>query len=197
MKASRDNVLFIGDNSFWSDRAYEFLDCIFERVTAVFWDYGNPNIDVHRVVDEWSGDWIISFKSDLLLDQEVIEHAKNGAINFHPAPVNYRGIGGYHYAIDNHDAQYGVTCHHMDNEVNHGRIIKSVEFPLLEGETVEELRQRAANYCLTLLYDICSLVANKHVLPVSEMTWGSKLYTRAALQRYLESKNQDLPVCLK
>ncbi len=65
MKTSCDGVLFIGDNSFWSARANEFLKCIFEKVTTIFWDFGDPDCGIHRIMDEWSGDWIISFKSDL------------------------------------------------------------------------------------------------------------------------------------
>ena len=90
-------ILFVGDCSIWSSRAAEFLGTIFQTVTTIFWEHGMPPpIDI----GSWQGDWIISFKSDVILTSETIGNAKLGAINFHPAPPKYRGIGGYYYAVD-------------------------------------------------------------------------------------------------
>ncbi|MFM5338900.1 formyltransferase family protein [Aeromonas enteropelogenes] len=181
-----NEILFIGDHSFWSECAYEFLNLIFNRVTAIFWSYGEKKDAMHRIIYEWSGDWVISFKSDLILDKVILKHANKGAINFHPAPVKYRGIGGYYYAINDKDSKFGVTCHYIDDAIDHGTIIKSIEFMIIDGETVEELEKRTANYCLTLFYEICSLIAKGQALPVCGKKWEGKLYTRKMLKHYLD-----------
>jgi methionyl-tRNA formyltransferase len=153
----------------------------------VFWESGMPE---NPAIERWSGDWIISFKSDLILSETVLSRAKKSAINFHPSSTKYRGIGGYHYAIDNADASFGATCHHMNKNIDHGEIIKTVSFDICRNETHDILRQRTAVYCLTLLYEVCTIIADNCDMPRSNESWGEKLYTKMALQAYLKSKEK-------
>lgn len=185
MNKSKDSILFIGDCSFWSTQAHEFLSNTFDTVTEVFWESGMPK---NHKVDLWSGDWIISFKSDLILRERVICSAKKNAINFHPSPPKYRGIGGYQYAVDNRDECFGATCHYMDKDIDHGEIIKTITFEIAQNENPETLRQRTAAYCLALFYEICIRIGRNLQLPKSDTNWGEKLYTKKALANYLESK---------
>ncbi len=185
MKKAEDSILFIGDCSEWSRKAEDFLQHTFANVSSIFWENGMTAV---RGLEKWHGDWIISFKSDLLLKESFLQHARLGALNFHPSSTKYRGIGGYYYAIDNGDEEFGATCHHMDAKVDHGRIIKTLNFKLAPNESLELLRERTAAICLTLLYDICICIALKEKLPISDQCWGGPLYTKAALQAYLKNR---------
>jgi phosphoribosylglycinamide formyltransferase-1 len=185
MNKAPGSILFIGDCSFWSKQAYAFLENNFRMVTAVFWEDG---MSENPAIERWSGDWIISFKSDLILSETVLSMAKKGAINFHPSSTKYRGIGGYYYAIDNSDVSFGATCHHMNKNIDHGEIIKTVNFEILRNETHDILRQRTAVYCLTLLYEVCATIARDRDIPQSNESWGEKLYTKTDLRAYLKSK---------
>ncbi|ATA26057.1 hypothetical protein BIY26_19240 [Brenneria goodwinii] len=176
------DVLFIGDCSFWSEAACEFISSLFSRVTHVFWESG---MEEKPEVSAWRGDWIISFKSDLILPEHVLSHAGKGAINFHPSSPKYRGLGGYHYAIDNHDACFGATCHYMDKYIDHGQIIQTAEFRLSPTETPEMLRYRTAVHSLTLLYDICIKIYHDEPLPRASIGWGDRLFTDKKLKSYL------------
>jgi phosphoribosylglycinamide formyltransferase 1 len=189
MNKSKDSVLFISDCSFWSTQAHEFLSNTFQSVTDVFWESGMPK---SQKIDEWSGDWILCFKSDLILDERVICSAKKNAINFHPSSPKYRGIGGYQYAVDNHDEYFGATCHYIDKDIDHGEIIKTITFEIAQNENSETLRQRTAAYCLSLFYEICIKISKNLELPKSDVNWGSTLYTRKALTHYLENKRKIL-----
>lgn len=183
-------ILFIGDCSYWSTVANAFTLTTFSNVETVFWSDG---MAPRRNLSEWTGDWILSFKSDLVLPKAVIERARCGAINVHPAPPEYRGIGGYYYSAIEGDRRFGVTAHHMDERIDHGQIIMTRYFDLLPSDDEHSIREKAAVYCLTLFHDLLSLLAKGEPLPVSEEEWGERMYTKRELKEYLKQQNR-IPV---
>jgi methionyl-tRNA formyltransferase len=177
----RERVLFVGDNSPWSELAAEYLRRAFSDVEAVFWDYGDEPPDV---IKTWYGERIFCFKADLILDAHTLGQATKTAINFHPAIPKYRGIGGYDYVIHENGTEFGVTCHHIDLKIDFGRIIEVRRFPVLPAESVASLRDRAAAHCLLLFCEVVHLIERGAELPVSGERWGDKLYTRAMLDEF-------------
>ena len=179
---NESKVLFIADNSVFSKIAYDCVLSFFPSTRGVFWEYGNiyaPSLD------DWEGDWIISFKSDFVIPPQIFKKASKEAINFHPAPPKYRGIGGYYWAIHNADKMYGVTCHHIIKKIDFGRIIAVRYFHVLEGETPASLKIRTGVYCLGLLNEILELIIQRRDLPLSEESWEKKLYTYEDLRKLL------------
>jgi methionyl-tRNA formyltransferase len=182
MKKCSDSVLFIGDCSYWSTVANSFLISSFETVDSIFWESG---MAFQEFLHVWKGDWILSFKSDLLLDRDILGAARKGAVNFHPSPPKYRGIGGYFYAVENRDSVFGVTCHHMDGRIDHGTVIAVQYFKLLPSDEPATLRSKAAVYCVTLFNDIIAIISKNEPLPVSKEQWGDCLYTKKALKSFI------------
>lgn len=189
----QERILFIADNSVFSKIAYDSISGFFPSTRSIFWEYGNAHVPF---LDDWEGHWIISFKSDLVLPPRIFQKASKAAINFHPAPPKYRGIGGYYWAIQNADEMYGVTCHHIIEEIDFGRIIACRHFPILEGETPFTLKMRAGVYCLDLLNEILELIIQGKDLPLAQESWDRKLYTREdlknLLRHYRKSENLGL-----
>lgn len=187
---NKETVLFIADSSFFSKIASDCVAGFFPCTRSVFWEYGHSHTPC---LDDWEGDWIFSFKSDLVLPPRIFRKAAKAAINFHPGPPKYRGIGGYFWAIHNEDKMYGVTCHHIIEKIDYGPIIACRHFPVLEGETALTLKMRAGIYCLELLNDILEFIIQGKDLPLAGKTWGPKLYTRDdlknLLQHYYKSEN--------
>lgn len=179
----KESVLFIADNSSISKIAYDYVSAFFSSVKGIFWEYGNPHVPA---LDDWEGEWIISFKSDLVLPPKIFTRASKAAINFHPAPPKYRGIGGYFWALHNADKIYGVTCHHIIEEIDYGLIIAVRYFPILEGETPITLKMRAGVYCLSLLNEILEQILQEKELPSSKESWKKKLYTHEDLKNLLQ-----------
>ena len=176
-KIAPSEVLYIAENSPWGEIGYKTVAAAFRDVTPVLWSLGMQKPDLN----DWRGDWIISFKSDLILPASVIEKAEKGAINFHPAPPKYRGLGGYWWAVHNNDTSYGVTCHHMNERIDHGDIIKVDNFAIWRGETEKDLKHKAALYSLNLLNGILSdIVADKPLEPCG-IQWEPHLYTQKQL----------------
>lgn len=180
------SVLFIADTSHWSVLAGELVDKIFNDVQIVLWDYGTTK---PSGITNWSGDWIISFKSDLILEENILTRAKKGAINIHPATPLYRGIGGYHYAIENCDKEYGVTCHHIVRDIDAGPIISVKRFPIIYGESPDILKHRAGAFCIEILGEVVSRIVRGMTHPISTEEWSNELHTRAKLEKFLRTKS--------
>lgn len=167
-----ESFLYISENTAWAKAGAEVLKAKSTSVTSVFWTKGDEFPDS---VMNWSGDWIISFKSDLVLPKSVLDSAHRGSINFHPGPPHYRGLGSYRSAIINGDAEYGVTCHFMDDQIDHGPIISVKSFPVLGLMTELQIRCRAAIACLEQLDEISSVILAGDKLPTSTDKWKGLL----------------------
>jgi methionyl-tRNA formyltransferase len=188
-----DRVLITIDRTIWSEKAAELIRVIFQKPEIIYFDFGQQYPDQ---VESWKGDWLINFKSDILFSQKTLLSAVKGCINFHPAPPKYRGVGGYIYALQNKDENFGVTSHHMIEKIDAGSIIKTITFPILKGETDESLSNRTGAFLLTLFYYVIPYIAEGKDFPVSNKNWGEKLYTRKGLKLYKQEHNikSNLPL---
>lgn len=173
------SILFIGDKSNSSELAAKIMQQNFLEVSVILYNHGEPYPDN---INTWNGEWIVSYKSDLILSKNILKKASKGAINIHPAPPKYRGIGGYKYAIQNKDKKYGVTSHLMDTKIDHGKIILVKYFPIHEIKDPKLLKEVTAQYCIGMLQEIIGYVRNHRPLPVSKKKWGKKLYTYNTLK---------------
>ena len=182
----KSDVLFVAENSLWSNLAHQFAQTHFDSLVSVFWTYGDP---LPHEIATWSGRWILSFKSDLILPEQLLRQAEHGGINFHPGPPKYRGIGGHFWAIESCDVDFGVTCHHMIERVDFGPIIDVRRFSIVESDTPTSLKQRADAECLTQFFAITSMILDDRPLPISDANWGPHLYTRSELSCLLAKKS--------
>lgn len=170
-------VLYVTERSDWGELGFDTVSTAFRSVYPVFWSPGTSKPDLSG----WKGDWIISFKSDLILDRATLARASKGAINFHPSPPRYRGLGGYWWALHNGDDAFGVTCHYMNERIDHGEIITTKSFPIWRGDTVESLKHRAAVYSLALLNETLDAILSERSLAPCGAKWEEHLYTHKEL----------------
>lgn len=179
----RTKILLIADRSVWSDLAAQYLFATGADVVAERWEKGEQR----PRIENWRGDWLLSFKSDLILCDDELRRAEQSAINFHPAPPHYRGIGGYCYAAHNKETHFGVTCHHMVTTVDYGQIIEVTHFPIIKGESKNTLKQRAAAQLLVLFQNVVMTILHGGRLPASAEQWRGPLRTRRELEVFLEN----------
>lgn len=132
-------------------------------------------------IDHWHGDYIISYLSPFVIPQSVLDRAGRAAINFHPGPPNYPGVGCTNFAIYNRDVEFGVTCHRMAARVDTGPIIAVRRFPLYPDDTVLSLTQRCYVSILELFHEIIAFVLDDKPLPRSDETWQRKPHRRHEL----------------
>ncbi|KZZ76580.1 hypothetical protein A3766_13440 [Oleiphilus sp. HI0132] len=172
----QSKVLFLGKaDDIHTERALAYVSMAFGDVESYLGVWGEK---LPSTVDHWEGDLIISYLSRWVVPEWLIKRAKVAAINFHPAPPSYPGIGCNNFALYNDEAVYGITCHHMENTVDTGKIIAVKEFPLLPSDTVSTLLPRLYDHQLSLFYDVIGDALSKGEFQKSERKWERTPYTR-------------------
>ena len=124
---SPPSILFLGKaEDAGTQRALEHCHRLSANVEVHVGRWGDAFPSAAR---DWSGDLIISYLSRWVVPADVLGAARVAAINLHPAPPEYPGIGCINFALYDEVTQYGVTCHHMAPTVDTGPIIAVRRFP--------------------------------------------------------------------
>jgi len=163
-------ILFFGKAEDWScQRAAEYLCLHVTRSRIYFGKRG----DLFPAVDRGEDfDYVISYLSPWIIPEELLKRARCAAINFHPGPPEYPGIGCTNFAIYEGVAAFGVTCHHMASKVDTGPIIRVLRFPVYPTDTVLSLTQKCYGYIAYLFYEIADLIVGGKSLPESDERWS-------------------------
>jgi methionyl-tRNA formyltransferase len=177
-------VLFIGkEGDSYSKTAADFVQLHFRNAVIVFSKRTDP-FPGH--LHEWEGDLIISYLAQWIIPGSLLQKAKKAAINFHPGPPDYPGIGCTNFAVYNREKEFGITCHHMLAKVDSGSIIEVRRFPVFENDTVYSITQRCYTEILHLFYKLISDLLTNRSLPQSNETWTRMPYTRKQLNELCE-----------
>jgi methionyl-tRNA formyltransferase len=115
-----------------------------------------------------------------------LSRARYAAINFHPGPPEYPGIGCTNFAIYNGEKEFGITCHHMVAKVDSGSMVAVRRFPVFGTDTVYSITQRCYNEILHLFFELMSGILEGKALPQSSEAWKRKPYTRKQLNQLCE-----------
>ena len=126
-------------------------------------------------------DYVISYLCPLVVPRRVLDGARIAAINFHPGPPDYPGIGCTNFALYDGVASFGVTCHHMAPRVDTGAPIAVVRFPVSDVDTVHSLTQRCYVHIAQLFYEITDLILADKALPRCAESWTRPPILRAEL----------------
>lgn len=154
---------------------------ILERETNVTIRLGTRTDPFPTDVMDWRGDYLISYLSPWRIGRSLLEGATKLALNFHPGPPAYPGIGCTNFALYNEDDIYGVTCHHMAPSVDTGRIVAVRRFPILAHDTVLSLTERCHAAIFVLFAEMLDLVLRDQPLPDAGEDWTRPAYKRAEL----------------
>jgi methionyl-tRNA formyltransferase len=146
-------VLFIGfEDCEESILAFNFLNlCGFE--TTPVWAKQKRFSKLPLHVKEWSGDYLLHFRSYCILKKRLLDRVSIAAINFHPCSPKYPGAGGINWGLYNEDEHSGVTVHYMNEAVDNGKILKTYKVQIYPNDTVESLLSRVNLQQLNAFYD--------------------------------------------
>ena len=179
-------VLFIGkEGDSYSKTAADFIQLHFKNSLIIFSKRTDP---FPMYLHQWEGDLIISYLAQWILPDSILQKARKAAINFHPGPPDYPGIGCTNFAVYNKEKEFGITCHHMLAKVDSGSIISVRRFPVFENDTVYSITQRCYTEILHLFYELISDVFTGRPLPQSNEIWTRKPFTRKQLNDLCELK---------
>ncbi len=173
------NILFFGKkNNYLTRKCLEFLKNMNLQVDAYIGERGDA---FPEECEKTSFDILISFSSPWIIPASLLKKAKVAALNFHPGPPEYPGIGCTNFAIYNEEKEFGVTCHHMYEKVDAGPVVMVRRFPIFEADSVETLTDRCYFNMYSLFMDVMSTYFKKRDIPVSNEKWARKPYTRKQL----------------
>ena len=189
--ASRLKILFIGKaDDQYSRYAGEFISLHFPGTLTI---YGKRGELFPQEAADWKGDIIISYLSQWIIPDKVLKKATMMAINFHPGPPDYPGIGCTNFAVYDGVSEYGVTCHHMLAKVDTGKIISVKRFPVYKTDTVFSITQRCYALILDQCFEIFDYIIQDKQLPQSDEFWTRKPFLRKELNRLCRI-TPDMPV---
>jgi methionyl-tRNA formyltransferase len=172
-------ILFIGkENDTYASKAGAYLKLIFPDAKIV---YGSRGAAFPGELLSWKGDYLFSYLSPWIIPGTLLENAKMGAINWHPGPPEYPGIGCTNFAIYNNEKEFGITCHYMLSKVDTGKVIETARFAILEEDGVFSITQKCYVLILQSFLNIINKISRKEALPESTEHWTRKPYTRKEL----------------
>ncbi len=114
-------------------------------------------------------DYMISFLSPWIIPPSILHCVQKASANFHPGSPDYPGLGCYHFALYDDSKKYGVTVHHMEENVNAGNMIMTSDFDISPFETVETLKLKSMSHLLCCFEKILSYMSASSVNVDSRM----------------------------
>jgi methionyl-tRNA formyltransferase len=171
-------ILFLAKQKPFAKEASELIRLHFNKSEIVFGQIDNPFPD-HLYGIKF--DYVISYISPWIVPKHILDNTKIAAINLHPGPPQYPGIGCTNFALYNSEKTFGITVHHMKEKVDTGGIIHVERFPIFENDTVYSLTQRCYAHIYIAFIKMFSLILSNKPLPLSQEKWKRKPYTKKEL----------------
>jgi len=128
---------------------------------------------------------ILSYCSRWIVPQWLLDRAPI-ALNFHPAPPEYPGIGGLNWALYNGDEAFGVTCHHMVQKVDAGPIVEVRRFPVHAADDVPCLFARTHREMEAMARDVITRLCEGWDAPPSNDEWSEVTRRRCELDDMMD-----------
>ncbi len=172
--ANIDRVLLLTKATPWCAVAEALVRQRYPQVEVIRGDAQDPLLESIRT---WRGDLLISFLCPWVLPAEVIMQPGVLAVNFHPAPPEYRGFAPYSWAIYHGASRYGITVHQLISALDSGPILSVTRFAINPRWSVWQLQQRTMCSLIAALMDFLY-----ESLPETGDRWSGPLRTRADLE---------------
>lgn len=149
--------------------------------------------DVESLCGDGGVDFLLNFLSPVIIPARLLRNIRRAAVNFHPAPPQWPGVGSASYALYEEDETFGVTAHVMTEQIDAGPILRSTRFPIVPDDTCETLFARALNFSLFLFYDLAAELASSGEARPNGQTWARPAIRRADFERWMHVAAWDAP----
>ncbi len=126
---------------------------------------------------------LIAFATPLIVPLQVLDGLGFGAYNFHPGPPRYPGWAPAHFALYERATEFGATMHVMVEKVDAGPIVSVVRFAIPPQIGVAGLEGLTYAHLALLFWNLAEpLACASEPLPVTDLAWHSRKYSRRAYQ---------------
>ena len=136
-------------------------------------------------------DFLFNYLSPVIVPERILQSITRAAVNFHPAPPEWPGVGSASFALFEGDESFGVTAHVMTAKVDSGPIVRTLRFPVLADDDCESLFQRSLNFSLFLFYDVLVHVAQTGQATLCDESWKRGAVRRAEFERWMRVMPSD------
>lgn len=179
MEKIHKRLLFFGkDGDAMSEQALGYLQQHFADIEVYRYKRGER---FPQEALQWQGEYVISYLCGWLIPAPVLQAATVAAINFHPGPPEYPGIGCTNFAVYDEVNVFGATCHHMAEKVDSGSIIAVRRFPITPNDSVYSITKQNYVHMAAMFYEVIGYILRGEELPISDEKWQRKPYTRREL----------------
>ena len=137
-------------------------------------------------------DYIFSFRSFFILKKELLKKCSIMAINFHPGPPEYRGVGCVNYAFFDNVKSYGCTVHRINEKIDNGSIIDVRRFKLDKKETIDSCLKKTHNISYKQSIMIFKSILNREnflnesIKKNKSIKWSSKIKNKKDLEKFYQ-----------
>lgn len=136
-------------------------------------------------------DFLFNFLSPMIVPAETLRAFRCDAINVHPAPPEWPGVGGASFAIYHNDATFGVTVHRMSPEIDAGEIVRVDRFPVRSDDSCDTLWDRALAASVVPFLETCDVLARDGWIAGSGERWARRATTRREFERWMHVSPTD------
>lgn len=139
-------------------------------------------------------DLVLSFLFWKRIRRPLIERARIGCLNFHPAPLpDVRGVGGYNVAVLEGFSEWGVSAHFVDEQFDTGDLVRVDRFPIdAAAETALSLDIRSQEHLVSLFRDVVDRALAGEELPRAPQGEG-RYVTREQFEALRRVRRGDPP----
>lgn len=138
-------------------------------------------------------DFLLNYLAPMIVPRRLLDWARRDAINFHPAPPAWPGIGSASYALYRGDHEFGATAHRMTEQIDAGEIVDVVTFPIDSKDGCDALFERALQATLPLFRRVCDALARHGAIDASGDRWARPAIGRAEFERWMTLSPHDPP----
>ena len=161
----------------------------------------SPGADLASRLTGIDYDWLLSIANLTIVDEALINHARQGAINFHDGPLpRHAGLNAPVWALLSGEKRHGVTWHLMQGGIDEGDIVKQKLFDLAPNDTALTLNTRCYEAAIEsfgeLLVDLQSGSLSRMPQDMSQRTYHARLDRPAAAARIDLTRPADEVVAL-
>ena len=139
-------------------------------------------------------DYIITYITKIILPHKLIKKAKIIAINFHNSLPKYPGSGGTALTILNNDKYAGITVHHLNKQVDNGKIIYVHKFDIKKNLSIDKLLKMSNDQKILLFKKFVNNSFNmefikKNEIKYKKFKWNKKVLKMSYINSLREIKS--------
>lgn len=173
-------VLFMGrNNCSYSNRIKRLL----EKSSKKFYYFESSRFGekINKKYLKLNYDYIFCFRSFYILKKNILNKVNNAAINFHPGPPEYRGVGCVNYALYENSKFYGCTAHLINEKVDNGNIIDIKKFNISKKNSISEVLIKTYEVMTSLAISTIKNIkknpdfVENQILKNKDIKWSNKI----------------------